>query len=66
MNIQWPRVNIIIIIILYKIKLYNFKFKTVLINENQYDNKYEYTGTLLGSGTFGKVYKMKSIQNTNK
>jgi hypothetical protein len=36
------------------------------VNGNKYDEKYEKTGIKLGEGTYGEVYKMKSIQNPNK
>ena len=43
-----------------------FYFKTFLINGNKFDDKYENTMEILGEGTFGKVFKMKSIQDSNK
>jgi len=69
----YPSKILLIIILLnknIKCKLkfsFNFKnVKTLNQNENKYGDKYENTGVILGSGSFGIVFKMKSIQDPNK
>ena len=60
------RVNIYVLMCLtnsLKLVLY---FQTITVNGTKYDEKYESTGTKLGSGSFGEVFKMKSIHIPTK